>query len=978
MSPPNNEAVKTQLPKQDALLLPNADPAKNDAHVLDAAGRPTKRIKSNNNNDNNNNLNDKTEEDGNNKPGDSHVVSSSSTDSSRIGPPFVRNDDAPYTTSTDASATDVTTNSTTNNATTTTTLQCLKLLCTPLPSSLTSGSNNNNNENETISNFRELWTIHGFRTTMVTSPRPAVSVYLDSCGGLRHDTTITSSTTNNNNPTLVQNNEAGRQYLQTIIGMHPHQTMLEAEYTNSIKNVYCLMLFLKRMRSVRKEDMEDARLTPIILPWEQRVNDLLNSTFESTDIQTKQILLLQELNNSSPRILSLLLSKLTEIDHSLRNDQLLHEYNRISYENCTLANACLQRWLTVDDNDNDNDNNNSGRKKANTQQQQQQRYELDQVYYKPSPPNRYLPKYERITIHFKDPNAVEPNHAKLIFLPSLTQVLTAKMMIISQGGDTTTGHHPLDLVANDMVTSTWKNLLRNGYYVDQTRKEQLGPVLHKFYMSGLLGGKEGNNMPILLNAHFTPTYPLSLYLHGTAGAGKSSLVRALLPALNSAIATHCDPELLVRFVKQNLNKPFATLQLELDLRPNNNDYSVMSIIQGRRMTLAQSKPGLVLVALEEMPSNVEGADPNQGDVGRLIGMRFSGRKGELRKDAGVEVVRRDAPRNSAKRGISGDATIMSIFTSNYDLEQSCLESLQRLDMFKNLTIIEVAPVAGNDRMSFSLSYLTQRVEESLLALSSCTGSKVDIKLDIPYGEGDTRPLVRYLRMLSFYIHALVLRSNPSLDDCTIDVSVSFNASTNITTITTKSGEERMELKPGSFSNLYAITPPKLDSRASNTVAQLQKLHPNLQNPMELSQILDFYFAKTLAPAVILSHDKQLIGDLIKVLAKSDGVHGISDIDPTRYKMMKSLYDSSDTPNLRDDILQILHSNGDEGVASVAVELVCQTTDAQLQIREIIEDTPSMTAFSTEKSALKKDGLLFGVFVDGEITPEIESRASLMI
>ena len=101
---------------------------------------------------------------------------------------------------------------------------------------------------------------------------------------------------------------------------------------------------------------------------------------------------------------------------------------------------------------------------------------------------------------------------------------------------------------------------------------------------------------------------------------------------------------MVRFVKQNLNKPFETLKLELDLRPNNNDYSVMSIIQGRRMTLSQSKPGLVLVALEEMPSNTEGVDPNQFDVSKLVSMRFSGRKGEFKNG--------NAPRNSAKRGES--------------------------------------------------------------------------------------------------------------------------------------------------------------------------------------------------------------------------------------------------------------------------------------------------------------------------------------
>jgi hypothetical protein len=138
-----------------------------------------------------------------------------------------------------------------------------------------------------------------------------------------------------------------------------------------------------------------------------------------------------------------------------------------------------------------------------------------------------------------------------------------------------------------------------------------------------------------------------------AGAGKSSLVRNLSPALNAAITEHCDPEMMVRFVKQNLNKPFETLKLELELRPNNNDYSVMSIIQGRRMTLSQSKPGLVMVGLEEMPSNVEGADPNQLEVSKLISMRFSGRKGDFK--AG------DAPRNSNKRGeLKLDVCLLSL------------------------------------------------------------------------------------------------------------------------------------------------------------------------------------------------------------------------------------------------------------------------------------------------------------------------------
>jgi hypothetical protein len=91
-------------------------------------------------------------------------------------------------------------------------------------------------------------------------------------------------------------------------------------------------------------------------------------------------------------------------------------------------------------------------------------------------------------------------------------------------------------------------------------------------------------------------------------------------------------------------------------------------------------------------------------------------------------------------------------------------------------------------------------------------------------------------------------------------------------------------------------------------------------------------------------------------------------------MMKSLYDPTNTPNLRDDIMK----KGRGGGVYCAVELVCTDANAQLCIREIIEDSPSMTAFSTLRSALYKEGLFFGVYVNGDITPEVRSRASLIL
>lgn len=795
---------------------------------------------------------------------------------------------------------------------------------------------------------------------MVSSPRSAVSVYLDSCGGtLLQTQKLPSSSCEEENKSSAQDDdddammEAGRQFLVTCIAMHSQQVQLEGLYQSVLLKCWCFNLFLKKLTCVRENDMREDSVCDVVADWKDELATLIEIGDDANNcdsvIQKKKEMMLQQLSNKVPSMLSNLIAKLTDIDHSLRTEQLLQEYNRIEWENSSLANACFQRWLST----------------LSSKNGGCQYYDLDQVYFKFSPPGRYLPKYERITIYFKGDHEESRSSSsnKLVLIPSLTQILNRNATVSS---------HPIDTVVQDMIQTTWDTLLHNGYYVDQTRKDQLAPSLSKFYTSGLIGGEtsvnNGNNvMPLLLNAHFTPTYPLSLYLYGLAGSGKSSLVRNLFVAMNAAISKYCDPELLVRFVKQNLNKPYGTLELELELRPNNNDYSVMSIIQGRRMTLTQSKPGLVVVGLEEMPSNVEGSDPRQCDVSSLLSYRFSGRKGNS-KSGGAAVA---APRNSSKRGISGDATIITFFTSNYELEPSSLETLSKLEMFQNLCAVKIEAVSGQDRHSFALSYLIQRLKETV----GC--KNVAINLDIDCGEGDTRPLVRYLRMLSFYICAL-MKQQERIDNGDIDVSVTQNVNTSLTQITNNQNGGSMQLKYGSFRNLYAVTPCVLDPRASDVVTEIQKNHPDLADPSDLCQILDFYFARTLAPVVILSRNEEVISDLTSVISSSKEVRTIRNIDPSSYKIMRSLYDPSDTPNLRDEILQLQRDGGGHSQSLVTIELKCHTNDSQMIIREIIEDTPSMTAFSSERSALYKDGLLFCVYVDGDITPEIASRASLII
>lgn len=757
--------------------------------------------------------------------------------------------------------------------------------------------------NLSLEKVKQLFDDHSFRTSVVMSPRPALSIYVDSCVLLdgRNETSL------NSDPFT-----SGKSYLITMLGLHPDQNQLEKWYSTIIKKLYSLKLFLAKVNQVCAKAIENDKVGKLISDYTLFLGTCL--TLEECQAGAATV---------SEKVATLI-TACVEVDHRIRPEQLEKEYERMVLWNSTYTNALVQLLMA--------DHHTSV---------------IKDIFFKRS----HLPKYERITIYLYDPDIDELKPPRFTFMPSLKLAL--------EGG-------PEKLV-EDMMGSFWESLLRHGYFCTSKIKSELSPDIRKYFLSGIA---HDLTIPLKLNAHFGPTYPLSFYLYGKAGAGKSSLVRNFSPAINAAIEQHADPELLVRFVKQNLNKPMQDLELELELRPNNNDLSVMSIIQGRRMTMSQSKPGLVVVDLEEMASNAVEANPNQLRVSQLLSQRFSGRNGDYKDGSKV-------PRNSAKRGISGDATLVVLFTSNYTLEEECQTALSRLSMFQNLTKIEMTAVSGADRKDFAYSYVQQMCQDRFSEVNG--GHAIELDLQIPFGTGDTRPLVRHLRMLAFYICAQIDSVTRNYNKSVVKAKV-VQDETSCAVSVERAGSVTscIKLKVGSLENLLPETFDKaFDVRtegAMNLLAETGVLKLNGGVWLaELSQIVDYYFAKTLCPAVVVSKNKELIHELVKAVGSQNDVHSILNVDPASYKMMKSLYDPNDTPNLRDDILK--YGKG----SFVCVELCCaSSTDSQLCIREMIEDSPSMTAFSTNKSALYKAGLFFGVYVAGEITPEVYSRASLIL
>lgn len=343
--------------------------------------------------------------------------------------------------------------------------------------------------------------------------------------------------------------------------------------------------------------------------------------------------------------------------------------------------------------------------------------------------------------------------------------------------------------------------------------------------------------------------------------GKSSLVRYFGPALQAVIQKFADPALLVRFVKQNVNKPLSTLNLEFDLRPNNNDMSVMSIIQGRRLTLRQSKPGLVVVALEELAA-MHG-DPDQLSTCQLISQRFAGRKGAYNSGS-------LAPKNGNKLGISGDATIISLFTSNYLLEKPCKEALLKLEMFENLICINVEAVSGLDRKRFAHEYLYQQLS-----------SFRSVELKISLGEGDTRKMVRCIRMLAYFINLY-----PDVDS---DLLVTHEDSRFRIEPLPPSSSTVLELTTG---NLGVLCPKSnhdkfVNQKLKGAISALEASLNGSVHLLELRYILSFWLAGTLSPTVIVSSSQAQLSAIKEAIATTLGpeVGILEDVDASAYKMV---------------------------------------------------------------------------------------------
>jgi len=324
------------------------------------------------------------------------------------------------------------------------------LLCPPRSDEKHDGSGSNSD----LDALRGLFDEHGFRTSVVTSPRRALSIYIDSFGCCRRCRESPAENNDDDDDDVA----SVKEFLPVLFGLHPEQDEFEQFYGSSTKNAYWLLLFSSRLRETCRPSLgreKDDDLACLIQSAIQLCRSALLGASDSTGGEQVAMQLTTVVSPSSASQWFARLSQAaSRADSRFRPEQLQHEYERICVLNSTLSNAYLQLFVR---------HNN---------------LTIKDVYFKAC---TCSPKFERLTIYLYDPELDEGPPPPFSFLPCLRRVFAA---------------NGVQAVASSMVESFFDGLLRRGYYCPTQLRSDLEPHLQSYFLSGLIS--ETLSLPLQL------------------------------------------------------------------------------------------------------------------------------------------------------------------------------------------------------------------------------------------------------------------------------------------------------------------------------------------------------------------------------------------------------------------------------------------------------------------------------------------------
>ena len=326
---------------------------------------------------------------------------------------------------------------------------------------------------QNLDRLRKLLDVHGLRTTKISSPREAVSIYKESC---------------EMDPTDIGDDVSvrdGKEFLLITFGLHPRQESLEKDYKTFAKDSYCVLLFCQKLRqeycNLQRISSPNPSATEESNP---DAEDDLQRLFCQIDETLKLAKDFQQKKGSGmpSRIVEEHVNTLIELAIKVkgkrfyRKEEWRKEFQRIRVSNSTISNAyifLLQSCHAMC---------------------------IKDIYLKF---NKDQPKYDRITIYPYDPSIDQGRRPDFfLFLPGLRTAIT---------------RGPDELVS-EMIESFWTFVIRNGYFATTKLQGVLESTLRSFFLAGITTGNN-SNLPLPLKANFVPTFPFSIYLHGRAGSG---------------------------------------------------------------------------------------------------------------------------------------------------------------------------------------------------------------------------------------------------------------------------------------------------------------------------------------------------------------------------------------------------------------------------------------------------------------------------
>lgn len=476
-------------------------------------------------------------------------------------------------------------------------------------------------------------------------------------------------------------------------------------------------------------------------------------------------------------------------------------------------------------------------------------------------------------------------------------------------------------VVQRIIDDFWKVVAKELYFPDPGLQRILSEQLENYFVAATK----------TQSATFRPTHPLGLYLHGTAGTGKSRFVQVLLHSLREVVHKYIEPEKRVDVVRVPLNATTPGTLMRILLVRGISDWSVERIME---QTI--SRGGLVVLHLEENPADADLQQQFFELVQKMV-KKLESRYPEYRNH------------------------VVFAFTANYP----AIESLHT-----HAAPVLIHPPDGNTQRIWCERTLEQTLNEKR---DDALTIRVKLSTSPPH-DNDMRKLERWRRCLAFLV-TMHLEENADSVDTRQDLSIEIG------------GEERCLSVSFPGSSISQLSLKSLDSyfffSADGRLAHsdlltesgvASELHPRI---LSVVHMLKHDFIK---PAVFVLTGPKPARDAVQnaILRLSRNVFGegnyselcfearveddkasiFGDPDPSNGPLQRFIDGINNPIYEKDKHFALINAHVNEW--------------GQFMLREVLEPSDSQT----HVTVIRKERLLFVVSIDDDssVSAQMESRA----